>query len=75
MIAGIIVSAISRYQKWGGGGRLGVGCNFEPSCSEYMRQSIIANGLLFGIIDGFFRIRRCDNRDSIAITQDHVRRR
>lgn len=34
-------------------------CLFQPSCSEYMRISIIKYGVLKGVKKGFGRIRRC----------------
>jgi len=34
-------------------------CLFQPSCSEYMRQSIIKYGVFKGVRKGFNRLRRC----------------
>ncbi len=34
-------------------------CLFQPSCSEYMKQSIIKYGVFKGLKKGFKRIRRC----------------
>ena len=34
-------------------------CLFTPSCSEYMRLSILKYGVLRGVKKGFHRLRRC----------------
>lgn len=34
-------------------------CRFEPSCSEYGAQAILAHGVLKGILLGTWRILRC----------------
>jgi hypothetical protein len=34
-------------------------CRFEPSCSEYGAQAILAHGVLKGILLGIWRILRC----------------
>jgi putative component of membrane protein insertase Oxa1/YidC/SpoIIIJ protein YidD len=34
-------------------------CLFQPSCSEYMRLSLIKYGVFHGIRKGFNRLRRC----------------
>lgn len=34
-------------------------CKFTPSCSEYMRESIVKYGSVFGIIKGLKRLYRC----------------
>lgn len=35
-------------------------CQFEPSCSEYMKQAIIKYGFLKGYIMGLERLIRCN---------------
>lgn len=34
-------------------------CLFTPSCSEYMRLSILKYGVCKGVLKGFKRLRRC----------------
>ena len=34
-------------------------CLFQPSCSEYMRRSIMKYGVFKGVRKGFNRLRRC----------------
>jgi hypothetical protein len=34
-------------------------CRFEPSCSEYGAQAILAHGVVKGILLGCWRILRC----------------
>jgi putative membrane protein insertion efficiency factor len=34
-------------------------CRFEPSCSEYGAQAILAHGVFKGILLGSWRILRC----------------
>ena len=34
-------------------------CRFIPTCSEYMKQSIIEFGVFIGIFNGIKRILRC----------------
>lgn len=34
-------------------------CRFEPSCSEYGAQAILAHGVLKGLLLGAWRILRC----------------
>jgi putative component of membrane protein insertase Oxa1/YidC/SpoIIIJ protein YidD len=35
-------------------------CNFNPSCSTYMIESIKKKGLITGILNGFDRLTRCN---------------
>lgn len=39
-LARFMIALIDRYQRAGGGERLLVTCNFEPSCSRYTREAI-----------------------------------
>lgn len=34
-------------------------CRFEPSCSQYMIDAILAYGVVRGVIKGCWRIMRC----------------
>lgn len=34
-------------------------CRFQPSCSEYMRQSVQKRGVIVGVARGTWRILRC----------------
>lgn len=34
-------------------------CRFDPSCSEYCRQALLAHGFLRGCALGFRRLCRC----------------
>jgi putative membrane protein insertion efficiency factor len=35
-------------------------CRFTPTCSNYMIQAILKNGLLIGVLKGIWRIMRCN---------------
>lgn len=35
-------------------------CKFQPSCSQYTKESIKRHGLILGSIKGFWRILRCN---------------
>ncbi len=49
-----------------------VECNFTPSCSEYAKQAIIKYGAIKGLIIGFNRIKRCNNKNSIEKIIDNL---
>ena len=34
-------------------------CRFVPSCSQYMKESLVKYGLFKGLSKGFFRILKC----------------
>lgn len=69
----IVLQLIRWYQNRGGSRVIfGVECNFEPSCSEYTRQAIVAFGLLPGLRFGWRRIRRCTDRDCVSKLHDPV---
>ncbi len=72
MLARLLVRLIERYQTRGGGLRYNVDCNFEPSCSEYMRQALLRHGAARGLRLGFARICRCTERDAVARRSDPV---
>lgn len=72
-LAKLLVRAIERYQKAGGGQtQFLVDCNFEPSCSEYARQAIAVHGALAGMRMGALRICRCKDRDAATKRHDPV---
>lgn len=54
----ILLLAIYLYQKFAPK-MIRAACLFQPSCSEYMRQSIIKYGVFKGVKKGFSRLRRC----------------
>ncbi len=61
--ARLAVSAISLYQYAVSGNlrRMGIRiCKYEPTCSEYTKQSIIRHGTLKGSLLGVWRIGRCN---------------
>lgn len=71
MLRRLLLGAIDRYQRRGGGvGVFRVQCNFEPSCSEYTRQAIVRFGVLRGLRFGLGRIRRCTDRDACQRIHD-----
>lgn len=53
----ILIKLIEAYQATPG--HIHSTCRFTPTCSEYMKQSIIEYGLLRGVWLGFKRILRC----------------
>jgi putative component of membrane protein insertase Oxa1/YidC/SpoIIIJ protein YidD len=64
---------IRGYQRRGGSKRLlNTECNFEPSCSEYTRQSIERYGAVRGWRLGLSRIRRCNQPDLVDKIRDEV---
>ncbi len=54
----ILLLAIFLYQRFAPGA-IRSACLFKPSCSEYMRQSIIRFGVFKGVKKGLKRLRRC----------------
>lgn len=38
---------------------VGPHCRFQPSCSEYARQSLVRHGLVRGTVRGLKRLLRC----------------
>ena len=56
--ARLAVLAIAAYQQTLGG-LVGGRCRFHPSCSQYARESIEANGLLRGAAAAIWRLMRC----------------
>ena len=73
MIKKFVKNLIRLYQIRGGGSSFWVDCNFEPSCSDYMIESIDQNGLIKGLAKGMKRICRCNNRDLTKKIFDPVR--
>ncbi|MAT52814.1 MAG: alpha-hemolysin [Porticoccaceae bacterium] len=73
MLQRLVLRAIASYQSAGGGRRwFGVECNFEPSCSEYARQSITRFGLRRGLSLALGRLRRCRQPDAVCKCLDPV---
>ena len=72
MMRPILLRAIRLYQRWGGGDRLRVACNFTPSCSEYMAQALERHGVGRGLKLGIARLGRCRDRDAIDREHDPV---
>lgn len=35
-------------------------CKYQPSCSQYMHESLEKHGFVSGVIRGFWRIVRCN---------------
>ena len=69
----LTVYLIRRYQELGGGTRLlNAQCNFSPSCSEYALQTIEQFGILRGAILTLRRLKRCNVRDQVTITNDPI---
>ncbi|MBT7334269.1 MAG: membrane protein insertion efficiency factor YidD [Gammaproteobacteria bacterium] len=57
---------IERYQRNGGGSRyFNTDCNFEPTCSEYAKQAILALGSRRSVPVILSRLRRCNDPDKI----------
>ena len=55
----IIIGLIKLYQRFAPEA-VRMRCRFEPSCSEYMQQSIRKYGLLQGLKKGIRRLKRCN---------------
>ena len=73
MVKKWIVSAITAYQRRGGGRQqFRVECNFEPGCSEYARQAIERFGIARGLGMAIKRISRCRHRDLVETVDDPV---
>ena len=51
--------------EYSGEKNLWVECNYSPSCSEYMQQSIEQHGIVRGMKLGFSRLSRCDQHDLV----------
>lgn len=71
-LARFMIALIDRYQRAGGGERLLVTCNFEPSCSRYTREAIERYGAFNGARLGYARIKRCNRPDVIDPIADPV---
>ena len=54
-----IVVGLIRIYQWILSPILGPACRFEPTCSEYASEAIVAHGLIRGAWLGVRRIGRC----------------
>ena len=54
----IIIYIIKLYQLTIGLYMRGA-CRFSPTCSEYMKQSVLKYGIIKGLQLGFFRLIKC----------------
>lgn len=54
----ILLLTIFTYQRFAPK-LLRAACLFQPSCSEYMKQSVMKYGVFKGIKRGFKRLKRC----------------
>ena len=68
----ILIGFINLYKKIGGSDLFMVECNYKPSCSEYMKQSIIKHGSMRGLKMGITRLKRCNEPDLIEKKLDPV---
>lgn len=69
----IAIKLIEFYQNAGGGHSLFmIDCNFDPTCSEYMKLAIIKYGLFNGLAIGLKRIRRCNDPDLLERKKDPI---
>ncbi|MBF0109972.1 MAG: membrane protein insertion efficiency factor YidD [Magnetococcales bacterium] len=66
----LLIRLIRRYQDAGGGRRLSVQCNYNPSCSNYALISLERHGLLRGSLLAMKRILRCRDRQRITPIDD-----
>jgi len=58
MLKIFLVYMITLYQKYMSPYMMGQ-CRFYPSCSEYMKHSILGNGCFQGIWQGIKRLAKC----------------
>jgi uncharacterized protein len=55
----LVLSSVLRAYQMAISPSLGPACRFEPSCSEYARQSIERHGAVVGLWRGMRRVLRC----------------
>lgn len=55
----LLTLAALRFYKLAISPWLGPGCRFEPTCSEYMRQSVEKFGAVRGVWMGLRRLTKC----------------
>ena len=72
MIARLLIALIDGYRRHGGGRRLLVECNFQPTCSAYAREAIGRHGTWAGLRLAWARVRRCTDRDRLQPIADPV---
>lgn len=62
----IALYLIEQYQRSGGGSKhFNTECNFEPSCSEYVKQAIDRLGVWKAIPVAMERLKRCKDPDKV----------
>ena len=66
----LLLALIRRYQAAGGGNRLWVHCNFNPTCSTYALRVLEKHGTLRGSILAIKRIMRCRDRQRMIPMDD-----
>jgi putative component of membrane protein insertase Oxa1/YidC/SpoIIIJ protein YidD len=72
MAARLLIALIDAYRRRGGGRRMLVECNFEPSCSLYAREAIARHGARRGGRLAWARLRRCRDRERLHPVPDPV---
>ncbi|MFK7735306.1 MAG: membrane protein insertion efficiency factor YidD [Pirellulaceae bacterium] len=55
---GVLIACVRFYQR-GISPLIGANCRFQPTCSQYMIESIRKRGVLIGGFRGIWRILRC----------------
>lgn len=58
MLTSAMTATIRFYQHWLGALKPPC-CRFDPTCSEYARQAIVAHGPARGVLLGLKRLGRC----------------
>lgn len=58
MLKSIVLKALRAYKKLISP-YIPHACRFEPTCSEYMMQAIVAHGVVKGVFYGIKRLLRC----------------
>lgn len=58
MLTSAMTATIRFYQRWLGALKPPC-CRFDPTCSEYARQAIVAHGPARGVLLGLRRLVRC----------------
>jgi len=72
MLKLLLVRTIEKYRSRGGGRRLNVECNFEPSCSQYALDCLERYNLWQSLSLIINRLKRCNDPDLVHKKTDHV---